>query len=285
MGFVRNPSMTAIAKTIWLIESHFGVNLTLEAMAANAGVSRTYLSRIFPLATGYSISAYKRARRLTEAAKALAGGAPDILSVALDAGYGSHEAFTRAFRDQFGVTPGGLRRQRSVAGLALVEALPMHVDVAVELAPPRIEAMPARRFAGLLERHHMSQSNTIPLQWQKFGPYIGHVSGMVPEVAYGIVKQSDGHFCDYLCAQEVGPCAELPPEFAVLDLPARRWARVAHSGHISTIRSTVYAIYDQWLPRSGERQAEGASFIEYYGPEFDAASGLGTCEIWIGLVD
>jgi AraC family transcriptional regulator len=33
-------------------------------------------------------------------------GAPGILNVALDVGYGSHEAFTRAFREQFGVPPG-----------------------------------------------------------------------------------------------------------------------------------------------------------------------------------
>jgi AraC family transcriptional regulator len=50
---------------------------------------------------------YVRGRRLTEAAKVLSDGAPDILTVALDAGYGSHEAFTRAFRDQFGVKVAG----------------------------------------------------------------------------------------------------------------------------------------------------------------------------------
>ena len=277
--------MTAIAKTIWLIESHFGRALSLEEMAANAGMSRSYLSRTFPRATGFSISGYTRARRLSEAAKALAGGAPDILAVALDAGYGSHEAFTRAFRDQFGMTPAELRKRRSLDDVALVAALPMHADVAVKLSPPRIEAMRARRFAGLTERHDMSLANSIPLQWQRFGPYIGHVSGVVPGAAYGIVQQSDGYCCDYLCAQEIGPGAELPPEFTVLELPARRWARIAHSGHISTIRSTVYAIYDQWLPGSGERQAEGASFVGYYGPQFNAASGLGPCEIWIGLVD
>jgi AraC family transcriptional regulator len=277
--------MTPIAKTIWLIETHFGVPLSLEEMAANAGISRTYLSRIFPLATGYSISAYTRARHLSEAAKALAGGAPDILAVALDAGYGSHEAFTRAFREQFGLTPAQLRNRRSLNDLNLVEALPMQTDTIVKLAPPCIEAMPARRFAGLLERHDMNQSNTIPAQWQRFQGYIGHVPGAVPGAAYGIVTEGDGNFCTYLCGVEIGPSAELPPEFTVVELPARRWARIRHSGHISTIRSTVQAMYDQWLPGSGYRQAEGASFVEYYGPDFDAASGLGTCEIWIGLAD
>src|SRR5690606_17927579 len=65
--------MSAITKTIWLIESRTAELLTLDDLASHAGVSRSHLSRIFPLATGYSISAYLRGRRLTEAAKALAG--------------------------------------------------------------------------------------------------------------------------------------------------------------------------------------------------------------------
>ena len=69
--------MSAIAKTIWMIESRFGETVSLDEMAAHAGVSRSHLSRIFPMATGYSISAYIRGRRLTEAAKALAHGAPE----------------------------------------------------------------------------------------------------------------------------------------------------------------------------------------------------------------
>lgn len=54
---------------------------------------------------------------------------------------------------------------------------------------------------------------------------------------------------------------------------------------MSTIRSTIRAIYDQWLPGSGETQADELSFIEFYGPDFNPMTGLGTCEIWIGLRD
>ncbi|MBN9348705.1 MAG: helix-turn-helix transcriptional regulator, partial [Devosia sp.] len=79
--------MSAIAKTIWVIESRIGMPVTLDELAAHAGVSRFHLSRIFPLATGYSISGYLRGRRLSVAARQLAGGAPDILEVALDAGF------------------------------------------------------------------------------------------------------------------------------------------------------------------------------------------------------
>ena len=277
--------MTAISKTIWLIETHFGVPLSLDAMAEQAGMSRTHLSRIFPLATGHSISGYIRARRLTVAAKALAGGAPDILGVALDAGYGSHEAFTRAFRDQFGLTPADLRRRRSLDDLTLVEPLSMDAQAKTSLPDPKIEPLPARKYAGLMQRHDMGQSNSIPLQCQRMQPFIGNVPGAVPGAAYGIVVEGDGNFCTYMCGMEITPSAELPPEFVAIDVPARRWARFPHQGHISTLRSTVGALYEQWLPNSGEEQAEDVSFLEYYGPDFNGKTGYGTTEIWIGLKD
>jgi AraC family transcriptional regulator len=101
--------MNAVEKALWFVESHFASEITLEDLAKAGGVSRFHITRAFGTATGRSIMRYVRGRRLTEAAKALSNGAPDILSVALDAGYGSHEAFTRAFRDEFGVTPETIR--------------------------------------------------------------------------------------------------------------------------------------------------------------------------------
>jgi AraC family transcriptional regulator len=43
-----------------------------------------------------------------------AAAAPDLLDLALEAGYNSHEAFTRVFRDQFGFTPESIRAQGHV---------------------------------------------------------------------------------------------------------------------------------------------------------------------------
>src|ERR1700731_2465360 len=90
-------SMNPAQKALWFIESHLAGELTLDEIAGVAGISRFHLGRAFAAATGLSVMRYVRARRLSEAARALASGAPDILSVALDADYGSHEAFTRAF--------------------------------------------------------------------------------------------------------------------------------------------------------------------------------------------
>ncbi len=278
--------MSAIAKTIWMIESRFGEDLSLDDMAGHAGVSRSHLSRIFPLATGFSISAYIRGRRLTEAAKALASGAPDILSVAIECGYGSHEAFTRAFRDQFNMTPDDLRKRRSLTSLQLVEPLRMDTAEKVRLAAPKIETRPAMRIAGLLVNYEMTKLAGIPQQWQAFQQYIDNVPGAVPGAAYGVVgpMPPEGQAFDYMCGLEVSERAELPPGFKVWAIPAGRYARIRHSGHISTIRSTCAAIFEDWLPGSGyEQRAGNISFLEYYGSDFNPATGLGTVEIWVAL--
>ena len=114
-----------VEKALWFIEHRYGHEFSLDDVAEHVGASRFHLSRSFPAATGLSLSAYLRGRRLTEAAKALAAGAPDILAVALDAQYGSHEAFTRAFRDQFGLTPEQVRAEGTIDGLRLVEPIRM----------------------------------------------------------------------------------------------------------------------------------------------------------------
>src|SRR5580692_7455408 len=109
--------MNPAQKALWFIESHLAEELTLDEVAAIGGVSRFHMVRAFAAATGLSVMRYVRVRRLSEAARALANGAPDILTLALDADYGSHEAFTRAFRDHFGITP------ETVRGLACIDDL------------------------------------------------------------------------------------------------------------------------------------------------------------------
>src|SRR5664279_356178 len=121
--------MNPAQKALWFIESHLAGALTLDEIAGVAGVSRFHMVRSFAAATGLSVMRYVRARRLSEAARALASGAPDILALALEADYGSHEAFTRAFRDHFGVTPETVRGQAGIDKLGLQEPIVMDSTV------------------------------------------------------------------------------------------------------------------------------------------------------------
>src|ERR1700680_1058571 len=82
---VRNGGrMNPIEKALWFIENRLAGDISLEAMARSVGVSSHHLARAFGAATGQSLMRYARGRRLSEAARSLSAGAPDILAVALD---------------------------------------------------------------------------------------------------------------------------------------------------------------------------------------------------------
>src|ERR1700737_1650535 len=145
--------MNPAQKALWFIESHLGDALTLDEIAAIGGVSRFHMARAFAAATGLWVRAYGRVRRRTEAARALAGGAPDILTLALDADYGSHEAFTRAFRDHFGVTPEAVRAATGPPNPKLQEPILMDSTVIDNLQAPRFATGKPLLVAGLVGRY------------------------------------------------------------------------------------------------------------------------------------
>jgi AraC family transcriptional regulator len=275
--------MNPVGKALWYIDSHFAGAITLEEIAKVSGVSRFYLSRAFGEATGRSVMRYVRGRRLTDAARSLSAGASDILSVALEAGYGSHEAFTRAFRDQFGLTPETVRAQCHLGNLKLVEPIKMDETLIADLEPPRFESGKPLLLAGLGERYTWETSKAIPAQWQRFHLYFGAIPGQIGRMAYGVCCNSDddGNY-DYICGVEVASFSELPSEFSRVRVPKQRYAVFSHREHVSTIRCTINTIWNKWLPESGHEVADAPNF-ERYGEDFDSKSGTGTIEIWVPL--
>ena len=275
--------MSPANKAIWYVESHFGRGLSLDEVAAHSGVSRFHLSHAFLARTGRPLMTYVRGRRLTEAARALAKGAPDILTVALDAGYNSHEAFTRAFRDQFGLTPEAVRAQGHVQQLALVEAIGMDQSVKNDLAPPRFVEGKPLLLVGMNGRFNCDTSAGVPSLWQKFLPHFPNVPGQLDRKAYGAMYNFDdeGNF-DYLCGVEVADFSRVPQGWAHLRLPAVKYVVFTHPEHVSTIRRTWATIWDSWLPSSGHEVADAPHF-ELYGENFNSQTGTDGIELWIPI--
>src|SRR6478752_10158573 len=116
--------MDPVSKALWFVESHARGPIGLDDVARACHVSAYHMTRAFAAVTGLSLMRYVRGRRLSEAARRLADGSKDIFTEAVDAGYGSHEAFTRAFRDHFGLTPERVRSRGNLDGLLLTEAIP-----------------------------------------------------------------------------------------------------------------------------------------------------------------
>jgi AraC family transcriptional regulator len=274
--------MTPVRKAIWYVESHFAAPLTLEDVAAHCGVSPYHLTRAFAAVTGQPVMRYVRARRLSEAARQLADGAPDILGVALDSGYASHEAFTRAFRDQFGLTPDAVRSRGHLSPLELTEAFKMTDAPPPALDAPRLETTgKPLLIAGFSQRMSEATRAAIPALWQRFGPHIGHVPGQVGRTTYGVMcnADDDGNV-DYICGVEVRDLSQLPDDFARLRIAPARYAVFLHRDHVAGIHCTFRAIFDGALPRAGLRLAD-APFFKRYDERFDSGPGLGGVEIWM----
>jgi AraC family transcriptional regulator len=272
-----------VDRAIWYIEAHSDTDPSLDEIASNACVSKHYLLRAFSAATGLSIMRYVRARRLSSAAHSLAGGAPNILALAVQSGYASHEAFTRAFRDQFGLTPEAVRAQGHIHNVPIQEPVAMSSE-SLSTDPPRFETSKVLLVAGLSERYDgVAASAGIPAQWQRFARHLGSIPGQVSNVTFGVCYNTDDEGgMDYLAGVEVKDFTTLPEGFAHLRIPATKYAVFLHRRHISMIRSTWNTIWNEWLPQSGHEAAD-APIIERYDQRFDPLSGNGEVELWVPI--
>jgi AraC family transcriptional regulator len=205
------------------------------------------------------------------------------LPVAIDHGYGSHEAFSRAFKEEFHLTPESVRAQGHHSNLKLTEPIAMTTTPAPKLGKPHIETLPSKRLAGIVDRYDCKSPAGVPDQWQRFMPYLGNITKQVGNDAYGICYNFDdeGKF-DYMSGVEVRENAQMPFGLVQLDLPEQKYAVFGHGGHIAEIRAVIAAIWSDGLPKSGYEAAKGPT-LEKYGAQFDPATGLGGFEIWIAV--
>jgi AraC family transcriptional regulator len=271
--------VSVTSKALWYIESHLSGDLSLDAIAEVVGVSRYHLSRAFGVTVGCALALYVRGRRLSESARELGNGAPDILALALDSGYGSHEAFTRAFRQHFGITPEQLRERGTTEGLDLMEPIRMNDTHKTALASPRIVRERALLIFGLGQRHRTNAA--IPLQWDRFVPYLGTIQNQVGKDTFGVICNPDdtGSF-EYICGVHVSEFPAEPEEFARLRIPPQTYAVFEHADHVSSIGATWSAIWNHGITDAGHQASDGPAF-ERYGEKFDGRTGQGGFELWV----
>jgi AraC family transcriptional regulator len=275
--------VSVTAKTLWYIESHLSGDLSLDMIADAVGVSRFHISRAFGVTVGCALASYVRARRLSDAARKLVDGAPDILTVALETGYGSHEAFTRAFRQHFGLTPDELRARATIGGLDLQEPIRMDTSTTTTtITPSRIARSDALLIFGLGQRYHQTNAG-IPSQWDKFLPYLGNIQGQVGNVAYGVICNTDDTgSIEYVCGVQVREFPADPAEFTRLRIPPQTYAVFEHKEHVSSVGSMWQTIWNHALSSAGHEATDGPAF-ERYDEQFDGRTGLGGLEIWVPI--
>jgi AraC family transcriptional regulator len=99
-----------IDEVMRFIRAHINEPLNREMLAAVAGFSVPHFHRVFTAHVGESAASYVRRLRLERAGRKLRMGAVDITEVALGAGYDTHAAFSKAFKQQFGLSPREFRQ-------------------------------------------------------------------------------------------------------------------------------------------------------------------------------
>lgn len=105
-----------IQGSIDFAEANLADGASSEAAADAGCMSVRSLHRYFPALTGYRFGEYVRKRRLSEASDTLRSSDDSVLRIAIESGYDSHEAFTRAFKKEFGVAPARFRAERLTVG-------------------------------------------------------------------------------------------------------------------------------------------------------------------------
>jgi len=112
--------LNCIQDVMKYIREHISEPLDRETLAAVAGFSIPHFHRVFTAHVGESAISYVRRLRLERAARKLRMGAVDITEVALAAGYDTHAAFSKAFKQQFGLSPSEFRQLGCMAATQLL---------------------------------------------------------------------------------------------------------------------------------------------------------------------
>ncbi len=276
--------MSLTEKLLWHVEMTLQEPVTLNDLAARCATNPSHLSRAFQASCGHSPMGYLRARRLSVAAKNLARRKADILSIALESQFSSHEAFTRAFQRQFGHAPRDITDSDSLKTLTLTEPLKMDKSMIIDLIAPRFETAPDMHVIGLTNRFSRETIADIPALWAAFNERLSELEEADLNVAYGVScdPNQDGTF--RYSAGVAGPKSLRVPEgMSTVTLPAGRYAVFSHDGHISDIGRTVYTIWNKALSDAGLTPRAAPDF-ERYDTRFNAQTGRGTVEIWIPVV-
>lgn len=275
--------MDLVSRAVWTIETGLFCRLSLSFIAEECGVSQYHLSRVFRSATGMSVMVYVRSRRLSHAASVLAEGNAEILDVALDSQYNSHEAFTRAFSSYFGVLPSSVRENKSTCQLNVLEPFIMDNSLLVAVKSPTIQVREQFQVTGISRQYTFETNYGIPEQWGLFVEHYHDIQTVTGDVSYGVCYDADaqGRFL-YLTGLETDATTTVPNNMERIVLPVGRYAVFEHEGHISDYRKTIYTIWNKSLPEEGLEHRTAPDF-EVYDNRFDADTGLGLVEIWIPI--
>ncbi|MGC5289253.1 GyrI-like domain-containing protein [Micromonospora sp. DT231] len=270
------------------IERHLDQKIEVAELARIALTSEYHFRRLFSALAGMPLSEYIRRRRLTVAGADVLAGERTLLDVAVRHGYGSAEAFARAFHAVHGVGPGEARR----TGAALRAQPRMSFRLTVEGSGDmeyRIVDKDAFALVGRKAR--------VPLVHEGMNPAIvafirsidtetaGRIEALSDQEPAGIVNVSDnladgreeGAELDYWHGVVTG--AVPPEDLDALPVPAGNWAVFTTSGAFpQAVQHLWRDVFTQWFPSNPYRSRPGPEISRV---RVSADGAQADAELWI----
>ncbi|UFJ41112.1 AraC family transcriptional regulator [Brevibacillus humidisoli] len=260
-----------IQQAISFIEEHLHEEMNIAEIASAACFSPFHFQRLFQAITGFSVHEYIRKRRLSVAADLLKQTNTSVLDIALTSHYNSQEAFTRAFEQLFGITPGKYRKADTSVRLqpkidlldyqkAMKKEINVQKPVTKHLDP--IEIIGYEYKTNLNYERYFEEIPGFYREFGEQGRYMHIQNKRAPHMAYGISCnfQDDGTF-SFIVGEEVEPFdGGLPDGFVHLVIPAGTYAVFQAYGGDGIVQDTRKYIYGTWLPNSNFERNEGPDF-------------------------
>jgi len=296
---IPNDYAARMHRVLEHIDRHLDQKLELQDLARVAHFSAFHFHRVFYAWSGETLGDYLRRRRIEMAAVRLLGSPrSSVLDIAVGVGFGSAEAFTRAFKDRFGSSPSEWRRSQaqnrnsgqalSNRGQAQLPALTNNVGSRADLLGVcmKVKVVNRRPVAIAYLRHTGAYGQPISAFWQNIVyPWMA-ANNQLGQPRYGISlddpKVTAPSKCRYDAGIEARGKLAVPGDSQTTTVPGGQYAMTAFRGTVEQIGEVWDAMLREWLPKSG-LQLDARPFLEYYGPDssFDPKTGVFTCDIFI----
>lgn len=249
-----------------------GDALDVAAVSRRAGTSEHHFRRTFSSLAGMPIGEYVRRRRMTLAAADVLAGTTSLLDVAVRHGYGSTEAFNRAFRAVHGVSAGTARRERPP--LVSQPRVSFHLTVEGSTTMQyRLVQKTAFQVVGVRARVplvHLGANDAIEAFVRSVDPSVtARIAGLSDQEPAGVVSvthglddsRAEGTELDYWQAAVTSHAASADLES--LEVAAGSWLVLSTSGgaHPESLQELWRAAYAEWFPANPWRTRPGPEIL------------------------
>ncbi|MFI5801633.1 helix-turn-helix domain-containing protein [Streptomyces sp. NPDC051561] len=253
------------------IEEHLEDTVDVAELARIAATSEYHLRRMFSALAGVPLSEYVRRRRLTLAGAEVLSGRDTLLEIAVRYGYGSGEAFARAFRAMHGIGPGEARRTGAVLGSQPRMSFRLTVEGNGDMRY-RIADRPAFQVVGFKARvalvHSGPNQSIIDFVRGIDKAALGRLAKLADQEPAGVVSvcddldpgRAEGTELDYY--QGVITSAGAPGGTTALPVPPGTWAVFTTSGPApQAIQELWRDVFTQWFPSNPYRSRPGPEIL------------------------